>query len=140
MGGVLFFMAKRKKRGNDDKAKFLSELGVKYAADLTARATPPELEFKATLERANIRFAFQFAIVVEKNYLYILDFYLPEYKLAFELDGWQHETKEGKRDDRIRTRRLAKVGIAVKRIRNFDVRLFTPQFLKDYLITKKICA
>ena len=138
MGGVFYFMKKKSKRckGTKEKEKFLQELGKERASALTERATPPELEFKLALDSAGVEYEFQKPVVCERNYLFIVDFYLPKYKLIFELDGWQHETREGRKSDRQRTRRLEKLGYSVKRIKNFNVHYFTPEFIKSYLLGK----
>jgi len=52
---------------------------------------------------------------------YILDFYCPALKLAVELDGAQHYTKEGKARDNKRTAWLEAQGIRVVRFRNAEV-------------------
>lgn len=65
--------------------------------------------------------------------LVILDFYLPSYGLAIELDGKSHYTKEGVRKDRIRTARLKKEGIQVIRFSNQKSQEVTVKYLKDLL-------
>lgn len=129
-------MAKKRKtkRGSLEKEKFLLELGAKYAKELTERATVPELEFKQILDKSGVEYQFQVPIVCERNFLYILDFYLPKYKIVFEIDGWQHDTKEGIKEDKIRTRKLNKLGIAVKRVKNFNVKLVTPEVIKNCIL------
>lgn len=126
-------MAKKRKtkRGSLEKEKFLIELGKQYAKELTEKATIYELEFKQILDQLGVEYYFQVPIVCEKNFLYILDFYLPQYKIVFEIDGWQHETKEGRKEDRIRTRRLGKLGLVVKRIKNFNVKMVTPDLIRN---------
>jgi very-short-patch-repair endonuclease len=60
---------------------------------------------------------FQFATnTIEKGY--IGDFYLPTYKILFEVDGPNHDTPKQKRIDQIRTAALATRGIKVFRIKN----------------------
>jgi very-short-patch-repair endonuclease len=41
---------------------------------------------------------------------FVLDFYCPKYKLAIELDGTQHLTKDGKEYDKMRTNYLESKG------------------------------
>jgi very-short-patch-repair endonuclease len=50
---------------------------------------------------------------------YVLDFYCPAARLAVELDGDQHGTKEGLAHDAARTRFLRNKGIRVLRFPNF---------------------
>ena len=52
---------------------------------------------------------------------YILDFYCYDYKLCIELDGGQHYTKEGQKEDEARAVFLAKRGIHILRFSNVDV-------------------
>ena len=120
-------------RGSKEKEQFLKKLGTKYARELTQKATKWELEFKEILEEAGLEFYFQYPVVCNKNFLYILDFYLPAYHLAFELDGAQHFTTEGQKNDAKRTRRLEKLGLRVKRIRNSSVKQVTVKMILDYL-------
>jgi very-short-patch-repair endonuclease len=49
---------------------------------------------------------------------YLLDFYLDDYQLAFEIDGKYHETEEQKKYDLARTSYLNGIGIKVVRIPN----------------------
>jgi very-short-patch-repair endonuclease len=52
--------------------------------------------------------------------MYIVDFYCPKAKLAIELDGSQHYSEEGQRNDAERDQYLAKQGIKVLRYSNYD--------------------
>jgi very-short-patch-repair endonuclease len=52
---------------------------------------------------------------------YILDFYCHDYNLCIELDGGQHYTKEGQKEDEARAVLLAKRGIHILRFSNVDV-------------------
>ncbi len=49
---------------------------------------------------------------------YIADFYIPEIKLAIELDGSQHYEPQNILKDNIRTETIEKYGITVVRIPN----------------------
>lgn len=124
---------KKKKKGSVDKEKFLRRLGVTYAKELTAKATSWEIEFKAKLSKAGITFIFQYPVVCEQNFLYILDFYVPDYNVAFELDGAHHYEKSKVKADALRTKRIAALGINVKRIMNMNVKQITPEMLLNYL-------
>ena len=52
---------------------------------------------------------------------YILDFYIPEAKIAIELDGRQHGKEENRESDRERDSFLAKEGIKVLRYTNVQI-------------------
>ena len=54
-------------------------------------------------------------------YNYILDFYIPEAKIAIELDGRQHGKEENRESDRERDSFLAKEGIMVLRYTNVQI-------------------
>lgn len=47
-----------------------------------------------------------------------LDFALPDYKVAIEVDGDEHRTAAGRRKDKLRTAKLNKAGWAVVRCTN----------------------
>jgi very-short-patch-repair endonuclease len=49
---------------------------------------------------------------------YITDFYCPELKLALELDGYYHQTPEGKEHDLRRDQYFYNLGIATLRFEN----------------------
>ena len=53
--------------------------------------------------------------------VYILDFYVPSYKLAIELDGADHFSSQGHRYDEQRTKFLNDLGITVLRYSNHDI-------------------
>ena len=52
---------------------------------------------------------------------YIVDFYIPQAKIAIEVDGIGHTTKEKAEADAKRDADLAELGITVLRYRNIDV-------------------
>ena len=54
-------------------------------------------------------------------YNYILDFYIPEVKIAIELDGRQHGREENKEADKLRDDFLKSKGIQVLRYTNVQV-------------------
>ena len=53
---------------------------------------------------------------------YVLDFYCPSVRLAIELDGDQHGTKQGLAHDATRTRFLQNKGIRVLRFWNNEIK------------------
>lgn len=124
---------KSKSKGSSEKERFLKGLGKTYSKELTARATSWELDFKAKLEQTGVKFIFQHPVVCEKNYLYILDFYLPDHGLVFELDGAHHYQKDKIRSDNQRTKRLEVLGFKVKRLMNKDIKIVTPQMIEVYI-------
>lgn len=124
---------KSKSKGSVEKEQFLKTLGSTYSKELTAKATPWELAFKKVLEQTGIPFIFQHPVICEKNYLYILDFYLPDYKIAFELDGAHHYQKDKIKSDAIRSRKISVLGIHIKRIINKNVQYVTVPMLTAYL-------
>ena len=52
---------------------------------------------------------------------YILDFYIPRYKTAIEIDGLQHTSPENRVNDAQRDEYLWEQGIKVLRYRNHDI-------------------
>lgn len=131
MGGLyclIHFMTKGQTR-----VQFLTEKGKEFAKDLTAKATRWELEFKAKLEKYGIKFIFQHPVICNKKNLFILDFYLPEYKLGIELDGYSHYTPAGMKKDNRRTSCLKKEGIKIIRLKNSLVEIITEKNFKMLL-------
>ena len=60
---------------------------------------------------------------------YVLDFYCEHHKLAIELDGGSHVTEEGRAYDQQRTECLARQGIRVFRISNYEMLVHTDNLL-----------
>ena len=117
----LFYKAmarKKKQKVAPDKTQFLKRLGKKYAKELTQKATQWELSFHKKLKETGLYFIFQYPIVCNGEKLFIIDFYIPKYKLAIELDGQWHYTPEMIIQDKLRTKLLKKEGIRVLRIAN----------------------
>ena len=52
---------------------------------------------------------------------FVVDFYCPKHKLAVELDGEVHFTKEAEAYDKERTEFLNSLGVRVLRFENFEV-------------------
>lgn len=52
---------------------------------------------------------------------YIVDFYIPEYKVVIEIDGKQHSYPENRIADVERDKYLSELGILVLRYKNIDV-------------------
>ena len=53
---------------------------------------------------------------------YILDFYITSSKIAIEIDGRQHKTRDHIAEDAERDKALAEMGISVLRYSNEDIR------------------
>lgn len=88
----------------------------KTAKIMRQKPTKAEKAFMDKLISWGIRFKFQFIIAG-----YIPDFYLPEYKLIVEIDGFSHYTTKGVLRDKFRTAILEKQGFKVLRIQNHAV-------------------
>ena len=111
---------------SDLKEKFLSNLNQgskastqEYARELRSRTTEAEQKLWSLLRNRQLKgkkFRRQHAI---GNY--IVDFYCHECKLAIELDGNFHITKEAKEYDTARTGLLNELGITVLRFWNEEV-------------------
>ena len=65
---------------------------------------------------------------------YILDFYIPQYKIAIEIDGGQHYTSEGKEADKTRDNALKRWGIRVLRYTNADIKTNFNGVAQDILL------
>jgi very-short-patch-repair endonuclease len=65
---------------------------------------------------------------------YILDFYIPQYKIAIEIDGGQHYTREGKEADKTRDNALKRWGIRVLRYTNADIKTNFNGVAQDILL------
>lgn len=124
---------KTKKELAEEKYKWLVALGKRRAKELAKKATKHELLFYKFLKEIGIKFEFQKPVICNKKTLYILDFYLYEYNIAVELDGRQHFTKEGLKKDSLRSRRLKKEGIIVKRLTNRQVSTYDKDMLTSLI-------
>ena len=85
---------------------------------LRKKQTPEETKLWEKLRRGNlgVKFKRQYSVGA-----YVLDFYSPIHKLAVELDGSQHFTKDGKEYDKERTECLEVLKIRVLRFKNNEV-------------------
>lgn len=93
------------------REKKLLETGYKLAKKLRGSATPWEIKLMKQLKKLNYNFKFQQPIVCRCKYLYIADFYFPEYQCIIEVNSimWHTKPKDVKHD-KIRKRRLKKEG------------------------------
>lgn len=104
------------------------ERAKEFRKDLMKRATKEEKIFRSFLERNGVKYQFQKIVYIrDKDALikkfYILDFYLPDYKLAVEIDGDYHNTKEQMELDAERESTIIKhyPNVSFLRIKNQDV-------------------
>lgn len=123
------------KEKKERKFKFLTTLGKKFSKKLTKKATKHELIFYRYLKDLHYKFKFQEPIITKNNVLYIVDFLL-EGSICIELDGSQHYTKEGRKKDNLRTRRLKKEGFHLIRLSNKQVSVLTKEQIHDIISTK----
>ena len=125
---------KKKKSKQQITLELLERAGVFYSKKLIHSATKWELKIKNMLDTLGEEYVFQHPIICAKKKLYILDFYFPKTKIAIEIDGAQyHTTPEQKKKDNLRTRRLRKEGITVRRLTNSQVTYYTDQCLNQLL-------
>ena len=88
---------------------------------LEENKTYSEKAFKYYLLKSKINFETQKLIIAKKNKVYFLDFYLPDYSIAIEIDGKYHSTEEQIKKDIERDADLQKLGIKTFRITNKQV-------------------
>jgi very-short-patch-repair endonuclease len=124
----------RKKLKKQITLELLERAGVFYSKKLILNATKWELKIKKMLDVLGAEYIFQHPIICNKKKLYILDFYFPKTNIALEIDGAQyHTTPEQKKKDNLRTRRLKKEGIIVRRLTNRQVNYYTERSLNQIL-------
>ncbi len=90
---------------------------IVLAKNLRKRATPQEKHlWYDFLKNYEIKFQRQKTIGE-----YIVDFYCPSLKIAIEIDGRQHYSKQGLENDKIRTKEINKQGVQIIRITNRQI-------------------
>ena len=96
---------------------FYNNKNINLAKNLRKLATPQEKHlWYDFLKDYEIKFQRQKTIGE-----YIVDFYCPSLKLAIEIDGNQHYSKEGLEKDNIRTKEINKQGVQIIRITNNQI-------------------
>lgn len=106
------------------------ELSKKYQKEMRDKPQPCERIFKSYLK--NLNFIFQHVIFTNYHEFFIVDFYLPAYKLVIEIDGRHH--KENKSYDDYRTKRLKEVGVRkVLRFSNDDIKNMSSDMVKSII-------
>ena len=106
----------KKKRQTTD----IKRIAKKYRTELMRNRTNAEKVFAYILVRLKVKFKEQYIVYPSKSF-YIVDFYVPDHKIIFEIDGKQHYTQEGIKKDHKRDTSLATLGYSVKRFRNEEV-------------------
>jgi len=85
----------------------------------TSKATESEKHFKVILKSLGIKYEYQHVIFTDSyGHFFIVDFYLPDYNLAIEIDGGYHYDHPQYVKDKQRTKTLLKA-IKLKAIRRF---------------------
>jgi len=90
--------------------KKIEEYAENFRTKLVDNQTVAEKEFKKYLKLLNVKFSFQ-RIVYFKNTFYIVDFYVPQLNIVFEIDGGYHTEEEQMKKDELRTQHLKSKGI-----------------------------
>ncbi len=104
------------------------ELSKKYQQEMRDHPQPCERIFKSYLK--NLNFIFQHVIFTNYHEFFIVDFYLPAYKLVIEIDGRQH--KDNKSYDDYRTKQLKTTGVRkVLRFSNEDIKNMSSELVKN---------
>jgi len=88
-----------------------------FAQELRAKQTPAEVKLGAALSAALVNLPYTL-LAQHMIYGYILDFWIPESRLAIELDGKHHAGPAQSRKDAARDRMLRSQHIQVYRIPN----------------------
>lgn len=99
----------------------LKEVAESYAEKNRNKATLSEIEFKKILDDLKINHIFQQPFSPDGKKFFIMDFYIPDKKVCFEIDGEYHNTEEQLKKDRYRTKLIEKFKIKVVRLTNEEV-------------------
>lgn len=129
-------MKKTKKQLKLEKELFLIQKGQEYSKNLKLNATIWEKKFISILKNLGFKFEFQVPKIYKQNFLYIVDFIIPEYNIFIELDGQQHYRKESIKYDNKRTSHLQKMGLHPLRFSNKQVDTLTNKEINDIIIAK----
>lgn len=88
-----------------------------FREDLIKKQTEAEKRFKIVLKLLQIEYEFQKIFYTETTF-FIADFYLPKYKVVYEIDGGYHNEKKQKIKDDNRSKELKKFVRQVYRLTN----------------------
>lgn len=99
----------KKKPAKNKKARAKERRSAveKFARDNKRDQTISEMRFSKLLRKLNMEFEPQVVFSCPPDF-YIVDFYLPQHKVAIEIDGGYHKTVEQQKKDRKRTQALKK--------------------------------
>lgn len=113
----------KKKKGITPSIPERMSLSSFYKKEMRQEPTPTEVKVMQVLAFSGIKCIFQ-KVFLTKYSFYIVDFYLPEYKLVIEVDGKHHYTNKSQfRYDGKRTNYLQSIrGCKVIRFTNKEVR------------------
>ncbi len=115
-------LKKKKRTKKQATVDTLKRYGQIFSKRLIKNITSWEQKYKNFLDVNGYSYIFQHPIICGEKKLYILDFYFPELNVAIEIDGFKyHSSKEAIKSDNLRTRRLKKEGIIVRRLTNRQV-------------------
>lgn len=95
--------------------------------DLRNNSTSEEILLWLRLKNSRLGFKFRRQHSIGG---YIVDFYCPSKKLAIEIDGSEHFTKEGKEYDKIRTKFLEGLNKKVIRFCNVEINTSLDEAIK----------
>jgi very-short-patch-repair endonuclease len=113
----------------------LEERAYNFREELVKKQTEAEKILKIILSDANIEYEFQKIIFYNKTIttrsFFIVDFYLPEYKLDIEVDGKYHNDIAQVKLDKQRRKALQKDGIMTLRLTNESILTN-----KDYILDR----
>jgi len=91
---------------------------------LIKKLTYHELLFKSNLDKLNIKYTLQKALISDK-YCCIVDFYIHKpYKLCIEIDGDYHNNTKQKLKDNYKDNYIISRGYNILRIKNNEVENF----------------
>ena len=91
-----------------------------FARDLRKNMTETELFLWNKIRRKQL-YGYQFYQTKEYIGSYIVDFYCPAAKLVIELDGGQHYSEDGIREDKKRDNYLLSLGLRILRFSDREV-------------------
>ena len=116
-----------------------TRLALAYSSELEEKATTAELVFKNFLDKYGFIYDFQKPFKHNRTFS-IVDFYLPTYAVAIEIDGKYHDSPEQQWKDKLRTRSLMQVNQiqAVIRFSNAEVLGGNETSLLQKLVTEII--
>lgn len=91
-----------RKHRSSNREKELSQVAEEFRSDLIKNQTQSEKVFKALLKSLKIDYEFQ-KILYTPTKFFIVDFYIPNKRVVFEIDGEYHDNKYQKKRDTDRT-------------------------------------